>query len=493
MKTVKSLPARVFAPLAMCLALLSCGGKGETPQIISQWTSVENPQETVNAAEIEVGAGQKYIGGGDCTNFVLQGQALADSAAEAAVLFHNDGKDGGYEMLIHNGASDGTRKTGSLSTVRNLYHSLADSGKWFDFSIAVRGKNISIAINGTEVVCYTEPEEPYRLPQYAKRLLGHGKFALAGYKGTVKFRDMKLTRLGADAVNPNDTMPPVDEQKDGAIRLQQQNFPVIDYHVHLKGGLTLEMARAKSMNYGIDYGISINLGEGGIGTMLPDDSAATAYCKEMKSVPFLLGAQGEGRRWIAKFTRPVLDGFDYLFTDALTIVDKGRICRIYRPEEVRLDGRTKEQYMDMLVDQIVKILTNEPVDFYANPTFLPEIMQDEYDKYWTEARINRVLDVLQKNGIALEINSRYRLPSYKIIRMAKERGLKFTFGTNNETPDFGRSEYAIGAVEKCGLTAGDIWFPTMSCKSGRKTVDYNHIGDPKAAPVPIAELENKKN
>ena len=60
----------------------------------------------------------------------------------------------------------------------------------------------------------------------------------------------------------------------------------------------------------------------------------------------------------------------------------------------------------MLVDQIVKILTNEPVDFYANPTFLPEIMQDEYDKYWTDKRINRVLDVLHNNGIALEINSR---------------------------------------------------------------------------------------
>jgi hypothetical protein len=157
---------------------------------------------------------------------------------------------------------------------------------------------------------------------------------------------------------------------------------------------------------------------------------------------------------------------------------------------VKLDGRTKEQYMDMLVDQIVKILTNEPVDFYANPTFLPEIMQDEYDKYWTDKRINRVLDVLHNNGIALEINSRYKLPSYKIIRMAKKRGIKFTFGTNNENPDFGRSEYAINAVKECGLTAADIWFPTMSNKSKRKAVNYNHIGDPHKAPTPIAELKN---
>ena len=132
----------------------------------------------------------------------------------------------------------------------------------------------------------------------------------------------------------------------------------------------------------------------------------------------------------------------------------------------------------------------QTTDFYANPTFLPEIMQDEYDKYWTDKRINRVLDVLHNNGIALEINSRYKLPSYKIIRMAKKRGIKFTFGTNNENSDFGRSEYAINAVKECGLTAADIWFPTMSNKSKRKAVNYNHIGDPHKAPTPIAELKN---
>ena len=486
MKAILSPVARLLAPLAMFAALLSCES-GNKSQTLTQWTCGET---TVNSTEIKVEAGQKYTGGEDCTNFILQGQVLADSDAEAAVLFHNNGKDDGYEMLIHNGKTDGTRKTGSLSTVRNLYHSQTSDGKWFDFEIAVRGKNITIAVNGTEVVCYTEPEKPYRLAQYANRLLSHGNFALEGRKGTVSFKNLKLTQLEAGAKNPNDTLPPIDEQKDGAIRLQQQNFPVIDYHVHLKGGLTQEMAQAKSMNYGINYGISINLGEGGIGTMLPDDSAAIEYCKKMKSAPFMMGAQGEGRRWIAKFTRPVLNGFDYLFTDALTIVAKGHICRIYRNEEVKLDGRTKEQYMDMLVDQIVKILTNEPVDFYANPTFLPEIMQDEYDKYWTDKRINRVLDVLHNNGIALEINSRYKLPSYKIIRMAKKRGIKFTFGTNNENPDFGRSEYAINAVKECGLTAADIWFPTMSNKSKRKAVNYNHIGDPHKAPTPIAELKN---
>ena len=60
--------------------------------------------------------------------------------------------------------------------------------------------------------------------------------------------------------------------------------------------------------------------------------------------------QGEGRKWTATFSQKALGVFDYLFTDAMTIIDhKGRNSRIYRPEEVHYDGVTKEQYMDCLL------------------------------------------------------------------------------------------------------------------------------------------------
>lgn len=427
-------------------------------------------------SQITIKAGDTYVDKEDCTNFMLTGETMPDSTGEAAIRFHFDNKDSGYEMLVHGGSIDGTRKTGSLSSVRNLYRSQTPDGEWVKFCIAVRGKNISISLDSTEVVCYTEPEHPYRIDAHKHQLLSHGHYAIVGRKGEVKFRNLKLTKLSDTATNPSDSLPPIDETTDGAIRLQQQDFPVIDYHIHLKGGLTAEMAHAREMNYGINYGVAINLGEGGVGTMLPDEASALEYCKKMRPQPFLMGAQGEGRRWINWFTPQTLAKFDYLFTDAMTVVDKGRICRIYKPEEVHTDGRTAEQYMDMIVDQIVKILTNEPVDIYANATFIPEFMQPDYDKLWTTERINRVLDVLQHYDIALEINSRYKIPSYRIIRMAKARGLKFTFGTNNVDTDYGRSEYAISAVKACGLKASDIWFPSMSHKASRKAVDYNHFG-----------------
>ena len=377
---------------------------------------------TADGNEITVTAGSTWFAEGEYENFILTGQALTGENAEAALLFHHTDGKSGYEVAFRNGAIDGTRKSGSLTSVRNLYRSLAEDGKWFDFEIAVRGHNIMIAINDTVVVCYTEPEHPYRTKEYAGRLLSRGSIALKGMSGDVTFRNLNMTRLEKDAVNEADTMPRIDEQNDAVIRFQQQNFPVIDYHVHLKGGLTKEMAHAMSMNYGINYGVAPNAGEGGVGRMLADDKEVYEYYNEVKDMPFLRGVQGEGRKWTATFSQKALGVFDYLFTDGMTIVDhKGRLSRIYRPEEVHYDGVTKEQYMDHLVDQTVKILTNEPADIYANPTFLPEELNAEYAKYWTDERIDRVLE----------------------------------------------------AVDECGLTAEDLWFPTMSVRGTREVVLYN--------------------
>ena len=438
---------------------------------LDSFTSLELGTQSGN--EITVSPGTTWFAEGNYENFILTGQALTKPGAEARLLFHTDGKSG-YEIMLHNGDIDGTCKTGSLIAVRNLYRSLAEDGKWFDFEIAVRGRNISVLINNTEVVCYTEPGNPYRTEEYSNRLLSRGEVALRGTQGEVTFRNMQITRLKTDVRNENDTMPAIDEQNDAVIRFQQRNFPVIDYHVHLKGGLTKEMAHAMSMNYGINYGVAPNAGEGGVGRMLADDKEVYEYYEEVKDMPFMRGVQGEGRRWTSVFSQEALGIFDYLFTDAMTIVDhKGRLSRIYRPEEVFYDGITKEQYMDHLVDQTVKIFTNEPADIYVNPTYIPNDMHDDYEKYWTDERINRVLDVLVKYNIALEINARYKIPSFDIIRKAKQRGIKFTFGTNNADADLGKLEYSLEAVEKCGLTVEDMWFPSMSVRRSRPVVIYN--------------------
>lgn len=461
---------RLVYLVVFSLSVLSCMPEGSTKRI-DRWIAMDGT--VVRANELEVCGNDTVSVAGEYRNFILKGQAYTDKDAEASIMFHSDGKSG-YEVLFRNGPVDGTRKSGSLAAVRNLYRSLAEDEEWFDFEIAVRGRNITVGIEGTDVVCYTEPDAPYRTEEYSDRVLGSGRFFIQGGRGCVKFRDVVVTDLAGEVKNENDTLPPVDERTDAIIRLQQKNFPVIDYHVHLKGGLTKEMAHAMSMNYGINYGVAPNAGEGGVGRMLADDREVYEYYDEVKPLPFLCGVQGEGRKWTSTFSQEALSIFDYLFTDAMTIMDhKNRNSRIYRQEEVRFDGVDKEGYMDRIVDQTVLILTNEPADIFANPTYIPDEMHADYDMYWTEERVDRILDVMEKYDIAMEINARYRIPSLEIISKAKERGLKFTFGTNNVDADFGRLEYCVEAIEKCGITADDIWFPSMSVRRSRPVVIYN--------------------
>jgi hypothetical protein len=428
-------------------------------QTMKQWKPLGESVFTVSDNILTLESGTLMYKGSDAskgfTDFEMSGFAKTEPNAVAGIWFHSGVDRNGYEVLIHNGPQDRTRKTGSLSAVRNLYKSMANDGEWFPFYIKVHKKNISIHINGREVVCYTEPETPFRTPDYRNRMLSKGGFLLVGYQGKVDFKDVTVTHLPLDMVNPRVTHQAVDEQTDPIIRLQQRNFPVIDFHVHLKGW-TMEQAHELSMNYGINYGIAPNCG---IGFPITDDAGVRDYVNSTKEMPFYFGMQGEGREWPVTFSAESRHLFDYVFTDALTFTDhKGRRTRLWIPEETFIDIPV-EQYMDIIVDRTLTVLQTEPIDIYVNPTLLPDAMQDDYDRLWTKERYDKVLKVLKENNIALEINARYKVPNFEIIRAAKAIGIKFAFGTNNGTPEMGKLEYCLEAIEACGLTADDLWFP----------------------------------
>ena len=131
--------------------------------------------------------------------------------------------------------------------------------------------------------------------------------------------------------------------------------------------------------------------------------------------------------------------------------------RLWIPEEVFIDD--EQQFMDELISKIENIISKEPIDIHVNPTFLPERLANRYDELWTDSRIDRFIKVLADNHIALEINSRYKIPSEKILRKAKEAGIKFTFGTNNAATDLGTLDYSLEMKEKLGLTYKDMFMP----------------------------------
>ena len=234
-------------------------------------------------------------------------------------------------------------------------------------------------------------------------------------------------------------------------------IPMLDLHVHLKGGLTLEQALERSRRNGIHYGIAVNCGKG---FPVQDDAAATEFCTSMQGQPVFVGMQAEGREWTSMFSAQAAAQFDYIFTDAMTWTDDhGRRMRLWIAEEVGTIADV-EGFMRTLVARSVGSIECEPIDIFVNPTFLPVAIADDYDRLWTESRMAEVIGAAVRNQVAIELNELYQLPSAKFIRMAKAAGCKFTLGTNNTSPDdLGRSEYGLRMAEECGLTADDFFVP----------------------------------
>ena len=226
-------------------------------------------------------------------------------------------------------------------------------------------------------------------------MLDHGTFALQGHDAGAKtyFRSVRVRPL-PDAAPPV-TLPVLDEIDKQILRLEAANYPLVDFHVHLKGGWTIEQALEKSRHDGIQYGIAIN---GGKGFPVTNDEQLLAALAPLKGQPVFLALQGEGREWPGTFSRRVMEQFDYIFTDAMTFTtDDGRRMRLWIPEEVG-EIKDHEAFMETIVDRIVKVVNNEPIDIYVNATFLPDVMAKEYDKLWTRRRMQRVIDAVQARG-----------------------------------------------------------------------------------------------
>jgi hypothetical protein len=236
-----------------------------------------------------------------------------------------------------------------------------------------------------------------------------------------------------------------------------KSIPMLDLHVHLKGGLTLEQALQQSHRDGIRYGIAVNCGKG---FPVQDDAAAIAFCDSMKGHPVFCGMQAEGREWTRMFTYQAAVRFDYIFTDAMTWTDDhGRRMRLWIPEEVG-EIPDAEGFMETLVARSVTILEDEPIDIFVNPTFLPAVLEKDYDRLWTSARIAKLIHAALRNQVAIELNDLYHLPGKSFVLAARAAGCKFTLGTNNTGPaDLGQSEYGRQMIEECGLAESDFFVP----------------------------------
>jgi len=406
---------------------------------------------------------------GNFKNFEFKADIRTSPGTNSGVYFHTAYQAGGfpkqgYEAQVNNsqplqGGYYEFKKTGSLYCVRNQYKSIVKDGEWFTLHVVVRGKHIQIRVNDVVTADYIEPAKVVRSAERAGRFLSSGTFALQGHDPGSKtsFKNIMVRPLPDDLRPDVDGPVPAEEPHAELMQYHMNHFPLIDLHSHLKGGLTLDDVLALSRKTGINYGIAPNCG---VGFPITDDKGIHDFVASMKGKPVFLGMQAEGREWVTAFSKEAIAQFDYVFTDSMTFTDDrtGNRTRLWIDGEFEVGD--KQAFMDMLTRKIEGIVGSEPIDIYVNPTFLPAPIAGEYDQLWTKERMQRVVDALAKNGVAMEINARFKLPSAAFVKLAKQAGVKFTLGTNNAgKEDLGVPEYCLQMIKECKLTNKDLFIP----------------------------------
>lgn len=139
-------------------------------------------------------------------NFELEAVVKAEPNSNGGIFIHTDMNvrdkalhlARGYEVQLNSSAKE-KRKTGSLYAIVDLDTSPVDETKWFTINIKVRDKRITVAIDGKEILDYTEPPNAERPKERAGRLLspdGGGIALQAHDKESVwYFKEVKVRRL----------------------------------------------------------------------------------------------------------------------------------------------------------------------------------------------------------------------------------------------------------------------------------------------------------
>jgi hypothetical protein len=236
-------------------------------------------------------------------------------------------------------------------------------------------------------------------------------------------------------------------------------YPKIDLHAHLgrHPGITATDAYKKaselSKQMGVTFGIAEEFDDN---NKKINDSLLLDRIELAKKNSFYIGIQVSRRDWPNVYSIEMLNQLDFILADALIFPNKeGRIIQIWLSDEPI--GEPQE-FMDLYVAHSLEVLS-EPITIWANPTFLPVELASRYDELWTDARMKSLIDKAVKNNVAIEINSRFKVPHAKFIKMAKAAGAHFTFGTNQHGKGIGDINWSINMAKKCGLRRDDFFIP----------------------------------
>ncbi|NLX56321.1 MAG: DUF1080 domain-containing protein [Planctomycetaceae bacterium] len=439
------------------------------------WRAAEHPDTWRVEQGLLVAAGPRShlfyagpVGDGDFRNFELEAEVRTDDCADSGIYFHTEYQETGcptkgYEVQIRNSrthadAPRARQQTGSLSGVRHIWKSCVADGQWCRLRVRVVADRIQIWVNDYLTVDYLQPENPPRGEGDAGKRLSRGTIALQGQgpAGQVAFRSVRIRPLPSDA-DPHlqDRASDAGYGVDPLImdQLAAHSIPLIDYHIHLRGGLTAAAALDRQAVTGICSGVLDNIGRG---WTIETDDQLRAFLDSVAGMPMYVGLQVNDRDWMHRHSPELIQRLDYVLADTMIMPmpdDGGPPVKLWLADQYTIDDA--EAWMERYMRHNLRVLS-EPITILANPTYLPPAVEKLYDQLWTDQRMRQVIEAAVANHVALEINASSPWPHERFIRIARSMGAKFTFGTNNSDAKPLSVSRCIDVISRLGLTADDL-------------------------------------
>jgi len=242
-------------------------------------------------------------------------------------------------------------------------------------------------------------------------------------------------------------------------KTKARDLVLTDYHIHIRGGMTLEKAVQRQNQSGIKSAVLENFGRE---WPLSDNDKLKEFIDhhsqpqaDGRKVP--VGIQVNDRDWFTRIDPAQRKRLTYVLADTMImgLTAEGKPRRLWLPGVTIEDP---EAWMVEYMAHNLRIL-DEPISILANPTYLPPCIANRYNELWTEERMRQIIAKAVSKGIALEIQAGSDFPKPAFLKLAKSMGAKFSFGTNNfddKTKDLARW---FEAIELLDLKPADLWSP----------------------------------
>jgi histidinol phosphatase-like PHP family hydrolase len=241
-----------------------------------------------------------------------------------------------------------------------------------------------------------------------------------------------------------------------------------DLHCHTTmsdGRLSLDEVVALARERGVEIGIADHVSTRNVRQFVSDEREVRAYLDALEEAPVFRSGEF---CWCDTMWRElpdeVMERFDYrIGSNHGFWLPDGSVASPWWETLPAPWDRKPQKLMELMVDNLCDMVRAMPIHIAAHSTLMPPALLEleaDVGAWWTETREDRYVDALAESGVALEISNRYRLPHDRLLRKAKEAGVRVSLGSDGHRHDqVARLEWAAETARRTGFGEDDLFVP----------------------------------